>query len=76
MSSAAVLKTKKRGIITIPQDIRNRLDLSALENPILIANEVDGTLILEPASAIPVRDISKKIWKLGFLRMKALWNRF
>ena len=76
MSMGAILTTKKRGTITIPQDIRNRLDLSALENPILIANEVNGAVILEPASAIPVRDISKKIWKLGFPRMKALWNHF
>jgi len=34
--------------------------LEGLENPMLIAEEREGKLVLEPATAIPVRDIPKK----------------
>lgn len=44
----------------MPPALRRSLGLEELENPMLIANEVDGKLVLEPATAIPVRDIPKK----------------
>ncbi|MBK1880243.1 hypothetical protein [Pelagicoccus mobilis] len=55
-----VIPISKRGTVTLPPALRRRLGLEGLENPMLIANEVDGKLVLEPATAIPVRDIPKK----------------
>lgn len=43
----------------MPPALRRRLGLEGLENPMLIAEEIDGKLVLEPATAIPVRDIPK-----------------
>ncbi len=44
----------------MPPSLRRSLSLEGLDNPMLIASEVDGKLVLEPATAIPVRDIPKR----------------
>jgi bifunctional DNA-binding transcriptional regulator/antitoxin component of YhaV-PrlF toxin-antitoxin module len=59
-SIAIVIPISKRGTVTLPPSLRRSLGLEGLENPMLIANEVDGKLVLEPATAIPVRDIPEK----------------
>ncbi len=50
----------KRGTITIPPEIRKHLGLDQLVNPLLILEERDGGLFLQPASAIPVRNIARE----------------
>ena len=55
-----MLPISKRGSVTLPHSLRRSLGLVGLENPMLIASEVGGKLVLEPATAIPVRDIPKK----------------
>ena len=57
---STVIPISKRGTVTLPPALRRSLGLEGLENPMLIASEVDGKLVLEPATAIPVRDIPKK----------------
>jgi len=57
---STVIPISKRGTVTLPPALRRNLGLEGLENPMLIAEEVDGKLVLEPATAIPVRDIPKK----------------
>ena len=54
---AVVIPMSKRGTVTLPPDLRRRLGLDRLENPMLLAEERDGKLVLEPATAVPVRDI-------------------
>ena len=49
----------KRGTVTIPPEIRKKLGVDRLENPMLLVEERDGKLYFEPAAAIPVRDIPK-----------------
>jgi bifunctional DNA-binding transcriptional regulator/antitoxin component of YhaV-PrlF toxin-antitoxin module len=51
------IQMSKRGSITIPPDIRKHLGLDRINNPLLILEERDGGVFLQPASAIPVRDI-------------------
>ena len=56
---AVALPISKRGTITIPPDMRKRLGIDRLDNPMLLVEERDGKLYLEPAAAVPVRDIPK-----------------
>ncbi len=55
--SMTTLTMTKRGAITIPPDIRKRMGLDRLEHPLLIAEERDGGLFIQPAVATPIRDI-------------------
>ena len=50
----------KRGTITIPPEIRKHLGLDQMKNPLLIVEERDGGIFLQPASAIPVRNIARE----------------
>ncbi len=56
---AIAVPISKRGTFTIPPKIRKRLGVDQLENPMLLIEERDGKLYLEPAVAVPVRDIPK-----------------
>lgn len=56
---AIAVPISKRGTVTIPPEIRKRLGVDQLENPMLLVEERDGKLYLEPAAAVPVRDIPK-----------------
>ena len=56
---AIAIPISKRGTVTIPPEIRKRLGVDKLENPMLLVEERDGKLYMEPAAAIPVRDIPK-----------------
>ena len=47
----------KRGTITIPPEIRRKLRLDALENPMFLVEEREGGLFLRLSAAIPVRDL-------------------
>ena len=50
----------KRGTITIPPEIRKHLGLDQMSNPLLIVEERDGGLFLQPASAVPVKNIARE----------------
>lgn len=47
----------KRGTVTLPPEIRKKMGIDKLENPMVLINEAEGKFILELATAIPVRDI-------------------
>lgn len=47
----------KRGTITLPPEFRKALGLSSTDYPMMLAELRDGGVFLQPASAIPVRDI-------------------
>jgi bifunctional DNA-binding transcriptional regulator/antitoxin component of YhaV-PrlF toxin-antitoxin module len=51
------LTISKRGSVTIPPAIRRRLGLDAMSNPLLIVEERDGGIFMQPAAATPVRDL-------------------
>ena len=52
-----ILPVSKRGTITLPPAYRRKLGLDRMANPLVLAEEKNGKLVLEAATAIPVRDI-------------------
>ena len=50
----------KRGGVTLPPDLRRRMGLDRMRNPLLIVEEKDGGIFLQPATALPVRNLSRK----------------
>jgi bifunctional DNA-binding transcriptional regulator/antitoxin component of YhaV-PrlF toxin-antitoxin module len=53
------LALSKRGSLTLPPELRRKLGLDKLRNPLLLVEERDGGLFLQPAVAMPVRDLPK-----------------
>ena len=53
------LPLSKRGSLTLPPALRRKLGLDKLRNPLLLVEERDGGLFLQPAVALPVRDLPK-----------------
>ena len=52
-----VVPISKRGTITLPPPFRKRMRLDQLDNPLMLVEEKDGKLIMELATAVPVRYI-------------------
>lgn len=53
------LALSKRGTLTLPPALRRKMGLDKLRNPMLLVEERDGGLFLQPAVALPVRDLPK-----------------
>ena len=53
------LPLSKRGSLTLPPELRRKLGLDKLRNPMFLVEERDGGPFLQPATAMPVRDIPK-----------------
>jgi bifunctional DNA-binding transcriptional regulator/antitoxin component of YhaV-PrlF toxin-antitoxin module len=72
----ATIPLTKRGSLTLPPQMRRKLGLDKLRHPMLLVEERDGGLFLQPAVTLPVRDIPKgKIQEWiarGDAEMKAL----
>jgi hypothetical protein len=43
----------------LPPPFRKRMQLDQVDNPLMLVEEKDGKLIMELATAVPVRDIDK-----------------
>jgi len=57
--SMTTLALSKRGSLTLPPAMRRKMGLDKLRNPLLLVEERDGGLFLQPAVAMPVRDLPK-----------------
>ncbi len=53
------LVLSKRGSLTLPPALRRKMGLDKLRHPMLLVEERDGGLFLQPAVALPMRDIPK-----------------
>ena len=53
------LMLSKRGSLTLPPELRRKLGLDKLASPMLLVEERDGGLFLQPAITLPLRDIPK-----------------
>ena len=51
------IPVSKRGAITLPPEIRRALGLETAENPMMLVELRNGGVFLQPAEAMPVRDI-------------------
>ena len=49
----------KRGSLTLPPELRRKLGLDQRSNPLVLVEEREGGLFLQPAVALPVRDLPK-----------------
>ena len=54
------IPVSKRGTITLPPEMRRRLGLDAAEHPMMLAELKDGGVFLQPAEALPVREIPEE----------------
>ena len=54
------LALSKRGSLTLPPALRRKMGLDKMRNPLLLVEERDGGLFLQPAVAIAVRDLPKE----------------
>lgn len=54
------LPVSKRGALTLPPSLRRKLGLDRLSSPMVIIEEREGGLFLQPAATVPVRDIPKE----------------
>ena len=51
------IPVSKRGTITLPPDMRRMLGIDTAEHPMMLVELKDGGVFLQPAAALPVRDI-------------------
>ncbi len=51
------LPLSKRGSLTLPPELRRKLGLDKLRDPMVLIEERDGGIFLQPAVALPVRDL-------------------
>lgn len=58
--SMITIPVSKRGTITLPPDMRRKLGLDAAEHPMMLVELRDGGVFLQPAEALPVRDIPEE----------------
>ena len=54
------IPVSKRGTITLPPEIRRSLGLDVAEHPMMLVELRDGGVFLQPAEALPVRDIPEE----------------
>ena len=55
--SMTAIAVSKRGTITLPPEIRRALGLASADHPMMLAELRDGGVFLQPAAAMPVRDL-------------------
>jgi hypothetical protein len=55
--SMTSIPVSKRGTITLPPDMRRKLGLDTAEHPMMLVELRDGGIFLQPAEALPVREI-------------------
>lgn len=55
--SMTAIAVSKRGTITLPPEIRRALGLESADHPMMLAELRDGGVFLQPAAAMPVRDL-------------------
>lgn len=70
------LALSKRGSLTLPPELRRKLGLDKLSNPMLLVEERDGGLFLQPAVALAVRDLPKAQLKAWIARDEAEMKAF
>ncbi len=70
------LPLSKRGTLTLPPELRRKMGLDKLKNPMLLVEERDGGLFLQPAMALPMRDLPKAQIKAWIARDEADMKAF
>jgi bifunctional DNA-binding transcriptional regulator/antitoxin component of YhaV-PrlF toxin-antitoxin module len=74
--SMTTLLLSKRGSLTLPPDMRRKMGLDKVRNPMVLVEERDGGLFLQPAMALPVRELPKAQIKSWIARDEADMKAF
>lgn len=51
------LPVSKRGTVTLPPELRRKLGLDRLPNPLVLLEDREDGVLLRPAAVVPVRDL-------------------
>jgi bifunctional DNA-binding transcriptional regulator/antitoxin component of YhaV-PrlF toxin-antitoxin module len=70
------LPISKRGSLTLPPSLRRKMGLDKLRNPMVVVEERDGGLFLQPAVAMPMRDLPKATIEKWIARDEADMDAF
>ena len=70
------LMLSKRGSLTLPPAMRRKMGLDKMSNPLVLVEERDGGLFLQPAVAMPVRDLPKETIRNWIARDEADMQAF
>lgn len=65
------LRLSKRGSLTLPPEMRRKMGLDKVRNPMVLVEERDGGLFLQPAAALLVRNLPKTQVKAWIARDEA-----
>lgn len=60
LCSMTSIPVSKRGTITLPPEMRRKLGLDVAEHPMMLVELRDGGIFLQPAEALPVREIPEE----------------
>lgn len=74
--SMTALVLSKRGSLTLPPEIRRKMGLDKVSNPMVLVEEREGGLFLQAAVALPVRDLPKAQLKAWIARDEADMKAF
>jgi bifunctional DNA-binding transcriptional regulator/antitoxin component of YhaV-PrlF toxin-antitoxin module len=74
--TTTTVPVSKRGALTLPPELRRKLGLDRLSSPLVIIEEREGGLFLQPAAAVPIRDIPKETIARWIARDEAEMARF
>lgn len=73
------IPVSKRGTITLPPEIRRGLGLEAAMNPMVLVELREGGVFLQPAEALPVRDIPEETLRAWIVEderdAEGFWSR-
>jgi len=69
----------KRGTITLPPEMRRKLGLDTAQQPLMLVELRDGGIFLQPAEAVPVRDIPEEMLQSWIaadeMDAEAIWRK-
>lgn len=69
----------KRGTITLPPEMRRKLGLDTAQHPLMLVELRDGGIFLQPAEAVPVRDIPEEMLQSWIaadeMDAEAIWRK-
>ena len=68
---ATTIPLSKRGSLTLPPALRRKMGFDKLSNPMVLVEECEGGLFLQPAVAMPMRGIPKATKDRWIARDKA-----
>lgn len=73
------IPVSKRGTITLPPEMRRKLGLDTAQHPLMLVELRDGGIFLQPAEAVPVRDIPEEMLQSWIaedeMDVEAIWRK-